>query len=230
MPSLSCRPISQASPSFTFKHALIHEVAYGSLLADQRRHLHSEIVGCDRGAAARSSHGQCRAARSPCVFGKLAEKASRYSRAAGNKAFARSSNREAVAHYEQALTWLAELPETREKRSRQSTCGWSFAARSTRLRNTEGSEDIFAGSGETGARARRSLAPRLDIRLYGEPLSDHRRDMRRSAHIGGALRSDRRGLDETRLQVAAQYYIAWASYIAGDYAAPRACAGPSSGR
>jgi predicted ATPase len=32
------------SPSYTFKHALTHEVAYGGLLHDRRRALHAKIV------------------------------------------------------------------------------------------------------------------------------------------------------------------------------------------
>ena len=32
-------------PEYTFKHALTHEVAYGSLLQDRRRTLHARIVG-----------------------------------------------------------------------------------------------------------------------------------------------------------------------------------------
>ena len=32
-------------PEYTFKHALTHEVAYGSLLQERRRALHARIVG-----------------------------------------------------------------------------------------------------------------------------------------------------------------------------------------
>src|SRR3954454_25402584 len=32
-------------PEYTFKHALTHEVAYGSLLLERRRALHAQIVG-----------------------------------------------------------------------------------------------------------------------------------------------------------------------------------------
>ena len=46
--------------------------------------------------------------------GEVWEKAVSYLRQAGAKAFARSANREAIGYFEQALTALTRLPETRE--------------------------------------------------------------------------------------------------------------------
>ena len=40
---------------YTFKHALTHEVAYGSLLQDRRRALHARIVEGDRARLCRSA-------------------------------------------------------------------------------------------------------------------------------------------------------------------------------
>ena len=50
---------------YTFKHALTHEVAYGSLLQDRRRALHARIVDGHRAALPRSAGGARRAAGSP---------------------------------------------------------------------------------------------------------------------------------------------------------------------
>ena len=103
-------------PEYTFKHALTHDVAYGSLLQDRRRALHGRIVATierlypDRLAEhiERLAHHAFR--------GDLWEKAVTYLRQAGAKALARSANREALAYFEQALTALTHLPETRETR------------------------------------------------------------------------------------------------------------------
>ena len=38
------RPVLFPDLEYTFKHALTHEVAYGSLLQDRRRALHARIV------------------------------------------------------------------------------------------------------------------------------------------------------------------------------------------
>jgi len=99
---------------YTFRHALTHEVAYGSLLAEPRRALHGRIVETlerlypDRLAeqVERLAHHALRAEAWP--------KAVRYLDLAGAKAFGRSANREAVACFKQALEALRHLPETRE--------------------------------------------------------------------------------------------------------------------
>ena len=55
-----------------------------------------------------------RAAGPPCRAGEVWEQAVTYLHQAGVKALARSANREAVTCFEQALTALGHLPETRE--------------------------------------------------------------------------------------------------------------------
>ena len=47
---------------YTFKHALTHEVAYGSMLQDRRHALHAKIVDGDRGALPRTPDRARRAA------------------------------------------------------------------------------------------------------------------------------------------------------------------------
>jgi class 3 adenylate cyclase/tetratricopeptide (TPR) repeat protein len=99
---------------YTFKHALTHEVAYGSLLHDRRRALHARILEAmeqlypDRAGQVveRLAHHAFR--------GESWETALTYSRQAGTKAALRSAYREAVASFEQALAALRHLPETIE--------------------------------------------------------------------------------------------------------------------
>jgi tetratricopeptide (TPR) repeat protein len=100
---------------YTFKHALTHEVAYGSLLHERRRDLHARIVGAiERSYQERLSEHVERLAHH-AVRGEVWEQAVTYFRQAGAKALARSANREAVSCFEQALTALPQLPETRER-------------------------------------------------------------------------------------------------------------------
>jgi len=99
---------------YTFKHALTHEVAYGSLLLERRRVLHARIaesleaLGGDQGAelVERLVHH--------AVRGEVWAKALAYGRQAGEKAMARPAHREAVGYFEQALSALAYLPEQRD--------------------------------------------------------------------------------------------------------------------
>jgi len=102
-------------PEYTFKHALTHEVTYGTLLQDRRKALHVRIVGAiERSYPDRLSEHVERLAHH-AARGELWEQAVTYLRQAGAKAFARSANREAVTCFEQALTALGHLPETRER-------------------------------------------------------------------------------------------------------------------
>ncbi len=101
-------------PEYTFKHALTHEVSYGTLLQDRRKALHARIVGAiERFYPDRLTEHVERLAHH-AVRGEMWEQAVTYLRQAGAKALARSANREAVSCFEQALTALGHLPETRE--------------------------------------------------------------------------------------------------------------------
>jgi predicted ATPase/class 3 adenylate cyclase len=99
---------------YTFKHALTHDVTYGGLLQDRRRHLHGQIVETieqrypDRLGEhiERLAHHAFRA--------EVWEKAVGYLRQAGAKALARSANLEAATHMERALEALMRLPESPE--------------------------------------------------------------------------------------------------------------------
>jgi predicted ATPase len=99
---------------YTFKHALTHEVAYGSLLQDRRRALHARIVDAIEALYAERLPEHIERLPHHAVRGELWERAVAYLRQAGARAFARSASREAVASFEQSLTALSHLPESRE--------------------------------------------------------------------------------------------------------------------
>jgi class 3 adenylate cyclase/tetratricopeptide (TPR) repeat protein len=99
---------------YTFKHALTHEVAYGSLLNERRRRLHGEIVTAIEGLhpdrlgehTERLGHHAFRAERW--------EIAAAYLRQAGHRAVSRSAFREALVAYEDALVAVQHLSQTGE--------------------------------------------------------------------------------------------------------------------
>jgi tetratricopeptide (TPR) repeat protein len=96
---------------YTFKHALTHEVAYGSLLQERRRALHRQILATmERLHPARlAEHVEVLAHHA--FRAELWDKAVSYLRHAGAKAFARSANRDSVRYLEQAVSCLNHLPE-----------------------------------------------------------------------------------------------------------------------
>jgi class 3 adenylate cyclase/tetratricopeptide (TPR) repeat protein len=99
---------------YTFKHALIHEVTYTGLIQERRRTLHAAIVNAiERLYPDRLGEHVERLAHH-AVRGEVWQKAVDYCRQAGAKTLARSANREAISYFQQALTALECLAETRE--------------------------------------------------------------------------------------------------------------------
>jgi class 3 adenylate cyclase/tetratricopeptide (TPR) repeat protein len=98
---------------YTFKHALTHEVAYGSLLLERRRALHAGIVEASERLYADRLTEQVERLAQHALRGEAWAKAVAYGRQAGTKAFAHSALREAVSCCEQALAALSHLPESR---------------------------------------------------------------------------------------------------------------------
>jgi class 3 adenylate cyclase/DNA-binding winged helix-turn-helix (wHTH) protein/tetratricopeptide (TPR) repeat protein len=99
--------------AYTFKHALTHEVAYGSLLRERRRALHACLVGAFEALAPGRAAEQVERLAHHAVRGEVWDKALLYSRHAGDKALLRSAYREAVAGFDQALRALDHLPACR---------------------------------------------------------------------------------------------------------------------
>ena len=97
---------------YTFKHALTHEVAYGSMLQDRRHALHAKIVEAIEALYPERLTEHVERLAHHAVRGELREKAVDYLRRAGLKAAARSALPDARVWFEQALGILEALPES----------------------------------------------------------------------------------------------------------------------
>ena len=98
---------------YTFRHALTHEVAYGSLLTERRRKLHGRIVQAIENLHAERLGERVDELGHHALRAEEWEKAVEYFRQAGVKAFEQSANRPAAAAFEQALAAIEHLPQTR---------------------------------------------------------------------------------------------------------------------
>jgi tetratricopeptide (TPR) repeat protein len=111
-------------PEYTFKHALTHEVVYGSLLLERRRVLHARLVEALEGlagdrvaeGASGQSPEQVERLAHHALRGEVWAKAVPYCQQAGARAYDRAAFREAVAAFDQALQALAHLPESGDTR------------------------------------------------------------------------------------------------------------------
>ena len=99
-------------PEYTFKHALTHEVAYGTVLGDRRRALHVALVGAIERLHADRLDEHLEELAQHARRGDLRDKAVQYLRQAADRAAARSASHEAATLFEQALAVLGEFAET----------------------------------------------------------------------------------------------------------------------
>lgn len=97
---------------YQFKHALVQDTAYNSLLRGPRQALHDRIAG------AIETRDPDRAAREPEILAHhlaeagRADRAAAYWQKAGELAVRRAANREAVGHFRRALALVEARPET----------------------------------------------------------------------------------------------------------------------
>ncbi len=201
---------------YTFKHALTHEVTYGSLLQDQRRALHAQIVAAtERLYPDRLSEHVERLAHH-ALRGHLWDKAVRYGRQAGTRALGRSAAREALAHFEQARAALRELPESRGRT--EQLIDLCFDQRNALLPFFGELERV----GEVLNEAR-ALAERLgDQRRHGWALGylafvyTLLGELARAIDTADGARTIGEGVGDLGLRVVANYYLGMACWHAGD--------------
>ncbi|MFO0711168.1 MAG: AAA family ATPase [Sandaracinus sp.] len=204
---------------YTFKHALTHEVAYGSVLSERRRALHARVVqAIERHHADRLAEHAEQLAHHAFRGGEWSKAAS-YFRQAGAKANLRSAHREAAASFEQAVAALAHCPESRE------TLEQAVDVR-LELRNALyplGEVDrIFEVLGE----AERMAITLGDKRRHGwvvTYLGTHyfgAAQLERAAEVGQRALELAAATDDLALEVQASSRLGWVHYVLGAY--PRA--------
>ena len=202
-------------PEYTFKHALTHEVTYGSLLQDRRRQFHAQIVAAiERLYADRLSEHVERLAHH-ALRGQLWDKAVRYGWQAGTRALDRSAAREALAAFEQAQAALRELPESRERT--EQLIDLCFQRRNAHMPLGE-----FAQLSEVLGEAR-TLAEGLgDQRRLGwtlgylSVLHNFLGEHARAIEAGQSACAIGEAVGDLGLRVAANFYLAQALLFAGD--------------
>ncbi len=98
-----------------FRHALIRDAAYESLLRGRREYLHARIADCLATLNPEISAAEPELLAHHYSEAGLAEKAVTQWLRAGEHAAARSAHLEAISHLSKGLELLATLPETRDR-------------------------------------------------------------------------------------------------------------------
>jgi predicted ATPase len=143
---------------YIFKHALVQEAAYSSLLRERRRQLHGRIAEALVGMFPEVAGTQPELVAHHYAAAGLAAPAIAHYRRAADRAMAASANTEAIAHLTRGLELIDTLPESSERTSREidfclalgaplnATRGWG--AVETQAAYTRARE-LCAGAGET---------------------------------------------------------------------------------
>jgi class 3 adenylate cyclase/tetratricopeptide (TPR) repeat protein len=202
--------------TYVFKHALIQNAAYESLLRSTRQQYHQRIAQVLEIRFPELVEGQPELLAHHALGGGMWEKAVSYFQQAGAQATARLAYREAVAAFEQALGALQHLPESRTVCERAIDLRLALDFALWRL-------------GDWG----RVLASLREAEALAESLGDQRRlahvssEMADGLRILGdyeqALKAGQRALTlasalgDTALQVEANTQVGLISYHRGDY-------------
>ncbi len=105
--------------TYLFKHALIQEAAYQSLLRSTRQRVHQRIAEVLVEQFPADAETRPEVVAHHYTEAGLSRPAADYWERAGQRAVARSANAEALAHFNKALDVLATLPDTPERAQRE---------------------------------------------------------------------------------------------------------------
>ena len=111
---------------FSFKHALIHDVAYGSLPRALRKNLHSQLAAILRSRILQIPNRLALLAQH-CLRSEQWAKGFVFGLAAGRDALRRSQHREAVVLLEGAATALGQFPRTERNSVRRAAVSLDLA-------------------------------------------------------------------------------------------------------
>jgi class 3 adenylate cyclase/tetratricopeptide (TPR) repeat protein len=201
---------------YSFKHALTHEVAYGSLVLERRKAHHAAVLRTSEEMLGERRTEQAAVLARHAVRGEVWDRALVYLRMAGSQAFAHSAHRLAAAWFEQALDVLGRLPASRAH---------SEDAIDVRL-------DLRAALSPLG-QFPRMLECLREAEKIAQGLSDDRRLGRIASYLAnyyqvmgdneGAIRYGERALeialreDDLATQVVARSYLSLACQTLGAY-------------
>jgi class 3 adenylate cyclase/DNA-binding SARP family transcriptional activator len=202
--------------TYSFKHALIQDAAYGTLLKSRRRQLHATIAKVLIEQFPALAESQPEVVAHHFTEASLASEAIGYWHKAGQLAGARSANLEAVKSFDQALHLLETLPESQS--TLEQGCDLRLELR-----------PVLSQLGE-GRRLRQRLR---EAEALAERLNDDRRrgqvgsiltnvhtalgDLDEALACGTRALAIARELGDLEMRIRSTNYLAQAAFYRGDH-------------
>jgi class 3 adenylate cyclase/tetratricopeptide (TPR) repeat protein len=174
---------------YTFKHALVQDAAYSTLLRSRRQQLHARVVATVEDRSPEIVAAQPALLAHHCTEAGLTEQAVAYWLAAGRQAWARSSAAEAVALLRRGLALVPALPDG--DRRRETELDLQIALGQALIMNRSWGapelDEVHARARELALTLNRPRA--LLFALWGQ-WTDHwaRADLRRARRLAAELR------------------------------------------
>ncbi len=200
---------------YAFKHALTHEVTYGTLLHQRRRELHTRIVEVIESLYTDRLAERAERLAYHALRGQLWDKAVTYLREVAMRAAMRSAYGESLTSFEEALRALGHLPESREAKAQaidlwlDSRVVLAPLEQYDRILDYMRQAEIFAR--ELGDRRRLGLVL-ADMGARLRNVGEHRRALEVSQQALDIARE----LGDPGLQVESKYRLAQAHSALGD--------------
>ena len=113
---LALQQVSATETRYFFKHSLVRDAAYNSVLRRRREKIHARIAECLEAGFPEIVANQPELLAHHCSRAGMTEKAIRYGQMAGQRASERSANLEAASHLANAFALLDALPNAQIRR------------------------------------------------------------------------------------------------------------------
>ncbi len=205
--------------TYTFKHALVQEAAYESLLKRTRQQLHGRVVEVlvERFPERMAAEPEV-VARHAEFAGRIDEAVTHYQRA-GEQAQARSAHEEAIRHLRHAIALLATQPEDRQRDTREATLQLALAgslrpARGLGVPECEAAYERARMLSETAGDARR-----LGLALSGlASTCSNRGEPARAAALAARVLADAAQSGDRDLELLGHAELSVAEYWQGLFA------------
>jgi len=205
--------------AYRFKNSLTRDVAYASLLRDQRRALHARIVDAIETLYRDQLSAHIDQLAHHATRGEVWPKAAVYNRQVGSRAVARAANVEAVRAFEAALAALVRLPPTRETAERGIDLRLDLRPPLFQLGRLD---EVLAVSREAEKIARELGDEQRLARVYTYLVNYHylKGDTDAAIEYGERCLAVGRATGDAALEALARQYMGQSHHALGDY--PRA--------
>jgi len=208
---------------FWFKHALVQDAAYSTLLRGRRQQLHSRVAGTLQGQFREIAKAQPALLAHHCTEAGLTEQAIAYWLAAGRQAWRRSVTAEAVALLRRGLALVPALPDGAGRQETELELRIALGQALTANQGWGAQElaEVHSRARELASILNRPRA--LLFALWGQFMNHFARaDLKQARRLAEELRELGDTAGDVLMQVMGSHAVGLACFQLGEFTAGRA--------